>query len=255
MLRLALWRTDRPCGSDDTVTSPPPAGLAGRVVVAIRALLMVTALVGFALSPAAPLAESQWQALIPLLALHLWGHELAHVASAVRHGVRIREIGAGLLFGVIPVMYSDRTDGYRLKEIAGHVRIALAGPAFDLTAAGVTAIVASVTDGTWRATALTLLASQVLLFTANLNPLLPTDGYHAIEAALGWCNVRRRAFTTLLCAVTRRPLPSALARQSRTTSAGYLAYAVVASLFTAGLVFWFLQLGWSVFLVVRGALA
>ena len=44
------------------------------------------------------------------------------------------------------------------------------------------------------ATAHLVLAVQVVLVLSNLNPLLPTDGYHAFEAGVGSLNFRRRAF-------------------------------------------------------------
>ena len=55
---------------------------------------------------------------------------------------------------------------------------------------------------------------------SNLNPLLPTDGYHALEAGLGALNFRRRAFDYTTHRLFGRPLPSALAVVRRSPPGG-----------------------------------
>jgi putative peptide zinc metalloprotease protein len=61
--------------------------------------------------------------------------------------------------------------------------------------------------------------------------LFPTDGYHALEAAFGGLNFRRRAFGYAGHRILRRPLPSALVSTSRTQRVGYTLYTAVAVLY------------------------
>lgn len=153
-------------------------------------------------------------------------HELAHALECERKGCPVRDAGIGLLFYIIPVAYVDRTDTYRLRRRWDRAAVALAGPANDLLWAGMTAIVALTAGGGVGHAASLLLVVQSLLLLGNLNVLLPTDGYNALEALSGEFNYRSRAFSYLGHRLTRQPLPSALEQASAGRRAGYLVFSV-----------------------------
>jgi putative peptide zinc metalloprotease protein len=73
----------------------------------------------------------------------------------------------------------------------------------------------------------------VTILLANLNPLLPTDGYHAIEALWGGLNFQRRAFSLLLRLATFRPLPPHLGSLGRGERRTHLVYAVMSLTYVA----------------------
>jgi putative peptide zinc metalloprotease protein len=134
---------------------------------------------------------------------------------------------------VIPIAYVDCTDAYRLPQKSRRVAIALAGPVVDVLAAGVTALLALAAGGAVAATAHLVLAVQVVLVLSNLNPLMPTDGYHAFEAGLGTFNFRRRAFAYTGQFLLRRKALGSVRASSRVA---YVAYSVVAVLYVSFIV-------------------
>lgn len=169
-----------------------------------------------------------WPLVFMILICHLAVHELSHAAVALYYKVKIREIGVGLLYWFIPVAYVDRTDGYRLKEKKSRMNIALAGPVSDGLAVGVWSAVALVVGRNEWGETIHLVATFIFfLMLGNLNLLLPTDGYHAVEAVSGELSLRKRAMTYLRCTVFRRPLPLYLQHLSRKRSFFFLGYAIV----------------------------
>jgi len=167
------------------------------------------------------------------LVLHMAAHEAAHALVTFYYGVKVRELGIELLYYFLPVGYTDRTDSYRLADFRSRAAIALAGPIFDLIAAGATAVAAALTAGAFSNEARllssqlqTLMVMQVMIAFADLNPLLPSDGYRALEAWFGHLNFQQRAFTLLFRRVTFRALPAHLRGLTARQQRRYLAFAV-----------------------------
>jgi putative peptide zinc metalloprotease protein len=131
------------------------------------------------------------------LLLHAIIHELSHALVGSYYGVKIREFGIALLYYFLPVAYTDRTDAYRLRDFNSRAAIAMAGPMFDLYGAGISAAASCLTSGTAAVNFRLLMWMQVITFISNLNPLMPGDGYHVLEAWFGALNFRRRAFSLL----------------------------------------------------------
>lgn len=121
-------------------------------------------------------------------------HEGAHSALLVRYGTPPREAGVGLLFGFLPIAYVDRSDSYRIVERRRRVFVSLAGPLTDLVLAGAAAFAARFFTGSDHDLLSNLAILLTLMFFINLNPILPTDGAHALEAATGQINVHAKAF-------------------------------------------------------------
>ncbi|QVQ50245.1 PqqD family peptide modification chaperone [Spiractinospora alimapuensis] len=158
-------------------------------------------------------------------------HESCHALVAQVCRVPVRGLGVALLFYFMPLAYVDRTDAYRLQRRGPRVLLALAGPMADGWIAGTTALVAFLGTGFVSDVATALLLLQVIGLVINLNPLLPSDGYAAIEAGTGLVDARGRAFTILANTVTRRPLPRHLQGVSLRARAAHLAYATCCLLY------------------------
>ncbi|PSA90877.1 cyclic nucleotide-binding protein [Bacillus atrophaeus] len=169
-----------------------------------------------------------WILLACVIIFHLIVHEMAHALVTKAYGVNIREAGVALLYYFIPVAYVDRTDTYRLKSKKSRIHIALAGPYSDLLASGLWAGIAMLApQGTVSETAQLISFMQICFVLSNLNLLLPTDGYHAVEAAAGELSLRKRALTYLLHVMTFKKLPAYLNNMAKKRKAVYVTYSLV----------------------------
>ena len=234
--RLALLHRIEPIvrGPAWLLEGIPPAAIAGgTVLAAVASLVAIVA----ALTHQPPTTTSVcWLAVPLLLGVEVLIHELAHATMCQALDVRVREAGIRLWCFVFPIAYVDRTDAYRVRSRTCRAAIALAGPVVDITAAGAAATASLVLPGRAGATAFLILAILIVLLIGNLNPLLPTDGYHAIEAASGELNFRARAFTYVGHRLLFLAMPSALAAVGRGRRAVYTGYAILGGLCTLSLV-------------------
>ncbi|WAX78348.1 hypothetical protein [Streptomyces sp. KMM 9044] len=161
-----------------------------------------------------------------VMLLIVLAHESAHALVAQYLKVPIRGLGVALLFYFMPVAYVDRTDAYRLRGRGGRVLLAMAGVLSDGWFCGVVGLVALNSSGLVQHTAAFLLGMQMFLLIVNLNPLMPSDGYTAVEAAAGLTNMRGRAFTLLRHTIRRQPLPEHLARFGTGARRWHVTYAL-----------------------------
>jgi putative peptide zinc metalloprotease protein len=152
-------------------------------------------------------------------------HEGSHALLCQYFRVPVREMGVGLLLYFLPVAYVDRTDAYRLRSRWQRAMIALAGPASDLVWTGIYGVlVLQLSGGLLLETAHALLFFNLFLLVVNLNPILPTDGYAALEAAAGELNFRARAMAYLAHRISFTPLSSSLQGISTSRVLAYLAF-------------------------------
>jgi putative peptide zinc metalloprotease protein len=151
-------------------------------------------------------------------------HECAHALVAQYLETPVRGFGVALLFYVLPVAYVDRTDAYRVRQRSSRVSLALAGLVSDGLMCGLTALVVLRGSGFTQETAVALLGLQLLGLVVNCNPLLPSDGYSAIEAGTGLIDPRGRGLTVLRRFVTRKSLPAHLSKMPFWSLASYAAY-------------------------------
>lgn len=242
-LQIALWRPDRPLASG--LISAVRAKASGLIGVFVGLLvLFATVAAGFAinrLGMSIDYSSISWPLILALLIVHTSSHEMSHALVSSYYNVRVREFGIGLLYYFLPTAYTDRTDAYRLRRFAERAWIALAGPIFDLSAAGLSAVLAYSTGGRTRATFHLLMLIQLWICFSNLNPLLPTDGYHVLEAKFGGLNFRRRAFTLLFRMITGKDVPPQLRTLTAHKKLFHLSYAVVASLYIGLLAMMFIM--------------
>ena len=121
-------------------------------------------------------------------------HELGHAYTATRFGCRVPTIGVAFMV-MMPVLYSDVSDSYRLSSKRKRVAIAAAGVVAELGLAAVATVLwAFLPDGTLRSMAFVVATSSwIMSLTVNLNPLMRFDGYYLLADGLGLPNLQDRA--------------------------------------------------------------
>jgi len=121
-------------------------------------------------------------------------HELGHAYTATRFGCRVPTIGVAFMV-MVPVLYSDVSDSYRLSSKRKRVAIAAAGVVAELGLAAVATVLwAFLPDGTLRSMAFVVATSSwIMSLTVNLNPLMRFDGYYLLADGLGLPNLQDRA--------------------------------------------------------------
>ncbi|HEX5737819.1 MAG TPA: HlyD family efflux transporter periplasmic adaptor subunit [Hydrogenophaga sp.] len=122
-------------------------------------------------------------------------HELGHALAAHRHGCRVPQMGVAFMV-MMPVLYTDTTDAWKLPSRKARMQIAAAGMATEL----MLAVVATwawmwLPEGPARAGAFMLATTTwVLTLVVNLSPFMRFDGYYLLSDALGITNLHERAF-------------------------------------------------------------
>lgn len=122
-------------------------------------------------------------------------HELGHAYVAHRFGCRIPTMGVAFMV-MIPLLYTDVSDAWRLKSRWSRLRIDSAGMMVELTVAAYALVFwAFVPDGPLRSAIFVLAATGVVLsLLVNLNPFMRFDGYYILADLLGVENLQPRSF-------------------------------------------------------------
>ena len=121
-------------------------------------------------------------------------HEMGHAYSAVYYGCRVPTMGLAFML-MAPLLYTDVTDAWRLREHRQRLVIAAAGVLVELGVACICLFAwAVLPDGPLRSVAFVLAATSLLtsLFI-NLNPLMRFDGYYLLADWLGIENLQDRS--------------------------------------------------------------
>jgi len=139
-----------------------------------------------------------WQgAAVYALALVLIksAHELGHAYTAVRFGCRVPSMGVCFLV-MFPVLYTDVTDAWRLRDRRERLLIGSAGVAVELIIACCATLLWSFfPEGIMKSLAFSLATvGWVMSLAINLNPLMRFDGYYLASDALGVDNLQSRSF-------------------------------------------------------------
>ncbi|GJL59182.1 MAG: hypothetical protein NPIRA03_20390 [Nitrospirales bacterium] len=132
--------------------------------------------------------------IIGLVAIKIL-HELGHAYTAVRYGCRVPTMGLGFLI-MVPVLYTDTTDSWRLTVRKQRAAIAAAGMVVELSVAMLATFFWNFwPDGIVKSMLFVLATtSWVTGLLINLNPLLRFDGYYVLSDWLGVPNLQSRAF-------------------------------------------------------------
>lgn len=122
-------------------------------------------------------------------------HELGHAYTAHRYGVRVPTIGAAFMV-MMPLLYTDVTEAWRLRSRLQRFRIDVAGVAVELCVAAIALFLwVFVPDGAVRSALFILAATGwVLSLIVNVNPFMRFDGYYMFADLLGVENLQPRAF-------------------------------------------------------------
>lgn len=122
-------------------------------------------------------------------------HELGHAYTATRFGCRVPTIGVAFMV-MMPVLYSDVSDSYRLASKRKRLLIAAGGVIAELGLAAIALTAWGVLpDGTARSVAFIVATTSLIMSLAvNLNPLMRFDGYYLLADGLGIPNLQDRAF-------------------------------------------------------------
>lgn len=127
-------------------------------------------------------------------------HELAHSVVCRLFGAKPGGFGFGLLWGVVPIFFTDTTDAYTIDNKYRRMLVSAAGPLVDLVCLGITALVAWLSPSGSLAARLALAYSALPLtmLLINLNPfLIRMDGYWILADWLEQPNLRQTALRYL----------------------------------------------------------
>ncbi len=122
-------------------------------------------------------------------------HELGHAYTAARYGCRVQTMGIGFLI-MVPVLYTDTTDSWKLTSRKQRAAIAAAGTVVELGMAMIATFFWHLSpDGVVKSVLFVLAStSWIMGLLINLNPLLRFDGYYVLSDWLGVPNLQSRAF-------------------------------------------------------------
>lgn len=137
-----------------------------------------------------------WVLLYALSLVIIGVHELGHGLTTKHFGGEVHEIG-GMLIYFSPALFCNTNDAWLFERRSDRLWVTFAGPWIQLTIACLASIVWFATEpGTFvhRIAFLSVLSGGTGALLANLNPLIPLDGYYALSDWLEIPNLRRRAF-------------------------------------------------------------
>jgi putative peptide zinc metalloprotease protein len=122
-------------------------------------------------------------------------HELGHGLTAVRHGCRVPTMGIAFMV-LAPVLYTDTSAAWTLRERRRRLAIGVAGIGFELALAAYALLLWTVLpDGVLRS-AVYVWATTTWLLTliVNISPFMRFDGYYLLCDLVEIPNLQERAF-------------------------------------------------------------
>lgn len=122
-------------------------------------------------------------------------HEFAHGYAAKRLGCRVASMGLALIV-LFPILYTDTTDTWRVRDRTRRMGVVLAGLKLELYIACLATFAwVILPDGQWRSAAFYLATTGWLTSAlVNLSPLLRFDGYYFFSDWIGVENLQHRGF-------------------------------------------------------------
>lgn len=121
-------------------------------------------------------------------------HELGHAVVATRYGVRVAHMGVAFLV-MLPMLYTDTGESWRLKNPRHRLAIASAGIAVELALASIATLLWSLApDGPFRNGMFFLATTSWLMTLAiNASPFMRFDGYFIFSDLLDLPNLHERS--------------------------------------------------------------
>lgn len=193
------------------------------VTKGVAAILCLLGVVNFFLIPAgggviAPLKQMDMSytdvfllALPMVFVIELALHELGHALACRLMGARPKGFGVGLLFGVLPIVFTETTDSYTIPSRTKRAFVSFAGPMVNLMSFGLVMSAYWLVGGTGLAGKLLLGYSALPLasFLVSMNPFyLRMDGYWILADLLERPNLRRDAMRYLKSFFKRDSTPA-----------------------------------------------
>ncbi len=124
-------------------------------------------------------------------------HELGHALACRLMGARPKGFGVGLLFGIMPIVFTETTDSYTIPSRAKRAFVSFAGPMVNLMSFGLVMTLYWHVEGAGLPGKLLLAYSALPLsaFLVSMNPFyLRMDGYWILADWLERPNLRRDSF-------------------------------------------------------------
>lgn len=122
-------------------------------------------------------------------------HELGHALASKYYGCRVPAMGVALIV-LWPLLWTDTTEGWKLKDKNKRLMIDGAGMIAELGVAALASILWAISpDGDFKV-AMHLLAttSWVMTLAVNANPFMRFDGYYLLSDATDIPNLQNRSF-------------------------------------------------------------
>jgi putative peptide zinc metalloprotease protein len=121
-------------------------------------------------------------------------HELGHAFVATRYGIKVAHMGVAFLV-LWPMLYTDTSESWRLREPAKRLHIAIAGIAVEASLAGLSLLGWALAPPGALKSAFFYLATTSLVMTLalNLSPFMRFDGYFVVSDALNMPNLHERS--------------------------------------------------------------
>jgi putative peptide zinc metalloprotease protein len=121
-------------------------------------------------------------------------HEFGHALAARHFGCSVRAMGVAVLM-FWPILYTDTTDAWRLRDRRQRVFIGLAGMMVELGIASVCLLLWNFLPEGFLRTVLFMLSTSTWIMTlaVNLNPLMRFDGYYVLSDLSGVENLQERS--------------------------------------------------------------
>lgn len=172
-------------------------------------------------------------------------HEFAHAVICRIHGGEVREMGFLLMY-FQPCCYCDLSDAWLFKDKRKRLAVTWAGPYSGLILFTIMLIM-------WRVTVPGTFLNQIAHITViviwvtmlfNLNPLIKLDGYYLLSDWLEIPNLRAKSFRYFKYVFQKYILgwPIDKVETSKKERKIYIAYAILALIYTVFIVVYFLYL-------------
>ncbi|VAV96939.1 Peptidase M50 [hydrothermal vent metagenome] len=141
---------------------------------------------------------ANWQGVVLLgvtLVFLKSAHELGHAFVATRYKCQVPVMGVAFMV-LFPMLYSDVSDAWRLKNRRQRLMIDGAGMMVEMALGGIALFLwALVPDGPFRTVCFFVATTGwVMSLAINLSPFMRFDGYHLLADGLGIHNLQSRGF-------------------------------------------------------------
>jgi putative peptide zinc metalloprotease protein len=155
-----------------------------------------------------------------MLVLSAIAHEFGHAIATRHFGCRVGLMGIAFIV-MVPTLFSDTTDSWKLTDTRQRLIIGLSGIAAELFLAIIAlAVWSHLPEGMARSAAVTLATTALATtLTINLSPFMRFDGYFILSDLVNIANLQERAFAFFrwhlrrLLFAMNLPLPEILPRR------------------------------------------